>query len=130
MSPDRPCSVSTRAGKARRPLAALSIPSALAAMLLGLSQGPAEAGLVLQVQDTVASAQGLGSFDVVLVNTGGTFQVSAFTVELSVASNSGVKSSGVTAGPTTAPYLFGTLQAPPLTSPLPRRLTSPPWTRT
>jgi hypothetical protein len=118
MSSDRPSSIWNREGRARSPLAALATLSVLAAMLVGLPPGAAEAALVLQANSVTASAGGSGSFDLMLIDTGGTFQVSGFSVELSVAPSSGIKFTGVTAGTTTATYIFGTLQAPPLSSAL------------
>jgi hypothetical protein len=68
----------------------------------------------LQVENSSATPGGTGSFDVVLINTSGTGQVSGFSVELSVAANSGVKFTGATGSTTAAPYIFGTVQSSPL----------------
>jgi hypothetical protein len=85
-----------------------------AALLLFTAPTPARAGLVLQVENSSAPPGGTGSFDVILSDTAGTFAVSGFQVELSVPGASGVHFSGVDTSTTTAPYLFGTLQTPPL----------------
>ena len=49
-----------------------------------------------------------------LLDTGGTFDVAGFSFELSVPSGSGVTFTGVNTGTTSAPYIYGTLQSPPL----------------
>jgi hypothetical protein len=87
----------------------------LAALASSLYPRVASAGLVIEVENASAQAGGTGSFDVVLAATSGTFDVSAFSVELSVAAGSGVTFTGASVDTTTAPYLFTTLQEPPLT---------------
>jgi hypothetical protein len=89
--------------------------AALMVLLLGLYPTPASAGLILQVANASAEAGGTGSFDVVLGATDGTFQVSGFSVELLVAAGSGVTLTGASVDTMTAPYVFTTLQSPPLT---------------
>ena len=71
---------------------------------------PAHAGLIVQALDSTADAGGTGAFDVIVSDTGGTFEVAGFSVELSVPGVSGVSFSDVTTGTLAAPYLFGTLQ--------------------
>lgn len=90
--------------------------TALTALLLGLFPAPASADLVLSVGNASAQAGGTGSFDVVLSATNSeTFQVAGFSVELAVAPSSGVSFTAASALTTTAPYIFTTLQLPPLT---------------
>ena len=83
-----------------------------------LCHGPtsARAGLVVTVVSSSALAGGVGSFDVNLSNIGGTtsYEVSGFSVELSVPAGSGITFTGANVS-TALPYLFGTLQTPPLT---------------
>lgn len=93
-----------------RSLRALTL---LALALLGLSAAPARASLDLTITNSTTSPGGVGSFEVVLSSSGGTFDVSAFSFQLQVASNSGVLFTSVTTNTTTAPYIFGTLQTPP-----------------
>jgi hypothetical protein len=95
-------------------LAASGAIALCAALLLSGAPTPARAGLVLKIENSSAPPGGTGSFDVVLSDTTGTFAVSGFQVELSVPGASGVHFSGVDTSTTTAPYLFGTLQTPPL----------------
>jgi PEP-CTERM motif-containing protein len=89
--------------------------TALIAILLNLFPAPASAGLILQVENASAQAGGTGSFDVVLSATAGSFPVAGFSVELSVAPTSGISFTTVSVDTTTAPYIFTTLQSPPLT---------------
>jgi hypothetical protein len=85
------------------------------ALMIGIGPTSARAGLALSVVDSTASPGGSGSFDVILANIGGTtsYQVSIFSVELSVAGSSGVNFLDAEVN-TAAPYIFGTLQSPPL----------------
>jgi hypothetical protein len=87
----------------------------LAALGLGVSPGPAGAAAIIAVGSSTAAAGQTGSFDVVLTSTGGSFNVSAFSVELSVPASSGITFTGASVSTTTAGYLFSTLQLPPLT---------------
>lgn len=98
---------------ARRRLLSVAFLS-LAAIVAGVFPAPARADLLIEVQNTIASAPGTGAFDVTLVDSGGTFNVSGFSIGLSVSPGSGVTFTGVDVSTTTAPYLFGTLQSPPL----------------
>ena len=107
--------ISNRERKGRTPFAAFLTIFTLVATLTSLPSSLAEAGLVVQANSTAVSSGDSGTFDVILINTGGTFAVSAFSIELSVASNSGVSFTGVTVATTHATYIFGTLQAPPFT---------------
>ena len=101
---------------ARRRLVVGFTPTVLIAILLGVLPAPASAaGLVLQVENASAQAGGTGSFDVVLSATDGSFQVAGFSVELSVAPGSGISFTAVGVATATAPYIFTTLQSPPLT---------------
>jgi hypothetical protein len=86
---------------------------ALTALLLGVFAAPASAGLSLQVENATTQAGGTGSFDVVLSAAAGSFDVSGFSVELSVDPGSGVTFTGVSENTTTAAYIFTTLQASP-----------------
>ncbi|HEX4053400.1 MAG TPA: hypothetical protein VHX86_03965 [Tepidisphaeraceae bacterium] len=87
-----------------------------AAGLLALAGSaiPARADLVFEAVDSSALAGGTGNFDIILADTGGTFSVSAFTVEPTVPDTSPVQFTGVTTNTTTDPYIFGTDQLPPL----------------
>jgi len=87
----------------------------VAALLLCCGPTPARAGLVVQVLSSSAPVGGTGSFDVDLSNIGGStsYGVSGFSVELSVSTGSGVSFAGANVN-TSAPYIFGTLQSPPL----------------
>jgi hypothetical protein len=76
---------------------------------------PARAGLIVQALNSTANPGGTGAFDVVVNDTGGTFQVAGFSVELSVPGGSGVSFSDVTTDTLAATYLFGTVQSPPFT---------------
>ena len=82
---------------------------------LALIGRPARAALVIEALNSSAAPGGTGSFDVDLLDNGGTFNVSAFSFGLSVAGASGLTFTGVNTATTSAPYLFGTLQFPPLT---------------
>jgi hypothetical protein len=85
----------------------------LAATSLALAASPAQAGLVFEVLNSTAKSGGLGSFDVVLLDTGGTYQVSGFSIEPVVSAGSGVKFTSATPNPIAAAYLFGTYQSAP-----------------
>jgi PEP-CTERM motif len=112
---DRRISTATRLQAFRRRLVSGLTLLALAVFMLSLMPPPAAAGLILQVENATAQAGGTGSFDVVLAATDGTFQVSGFSVELSVAAGSGVTFTGASVDTTTAPYVFTVLQEPPFT---------------
>ena len=87
---------------------------ALAAVLLG-GITSARASVIMEITNSSAGAGGTGSFDVALSDTGGTLQVGGFSAELSVPGASGVKFTGVNTSTAAAtPYIFGTLQTPPL----------------
>ena len=86
---------------------------ALAMLWLGVSPTRAVAGLVLTVEPSSAPVGGVGSFDVLLSDTGGSYQISAFSVELSVAMASGIEFTAANTNTTMASYIFGTLQSPP-----------------
>ena len=90
-------------------LAAGAIALALAVLA---APTPARADLFLEVLNASAPAGGTGSFDVVLLSNGGSFDVGGFSVELSVASGSGVTFTGATTS-TADPYVFGTYQSDP-----------------
>jgi hypothetical protein len=92
-----------------------AVAASVAALLLGVAPIPARAAFIVQALNSVAPIGGTGAFDVVLTDTGGTAQVSGFSVELSVPSGSGVTFTGVDTNTTAAAYLFGTLQSPPFT---------------
>ena len=85
----------------------------LTALVLGIFPIPASAGLVVQVQNSIAQSGGTGSFDVVIYATSGSFDVSGFQVELSVDAGSGVTFTDATVDTTTAPYIFTTFQSSP-----------------
>jgi hypothetical protein len=107
-----PSHTSAHASRGRLP--ATGTIAVVAALLLSGAPTPARAGLILQVEESVATPGGTGGFDVVLSDTGGTFAISGFQVELSVPGASGVHFSGVNTSTTTAPYLFGAPQMAPL----------------
>jgi hypothetical protein len=100
-----------------RPTQAFSAPARLAAVALTLAcvAAPARAGLTIQVLDATASPGGTGSFDIVLTDGGGTFQVGGFTADVSVAAASGVTftAADTLTDPATHPYIFGTYQSSP-----------------
>jgi hypothetical protein len=91
---------------------------ALAALLLSCGPTAVRADLSVTVQSSSAPVGGVGSFDVDLGNIGGmtSYNVSGFSVELSVSAGSGVSFTDANVSTTTAPYIFGTLQTPPLVS--------------
>src|SRR4051794_4890619 len=101
-SPTHPPAPASRAR-----LAATGAIAVFAALALSSVPTPARADLIVQVENSSAAPGGTGSFDVVLSDTGGTFAISGFQVELSVPGASGVQFSAVDASTTTAPYLFG-----------------------
>ncbi|MGP0063241.1 MAG: PEP-CTERM sorting domain-containing protein [Isosphaeraceae bacterium] len=88
----------------------------LAGFLASFGPVAARGDFVVTVLSSSAPVGGTGSFDVDLTNNSAstTYDVSGFSVELSVAGSSGVSFTGATVD-TTATYLFGTLQSPPLT---------------
>jgi hypothetical protein len=86
---------------------------AIAMPLLGVSPTRAVAGLVLTVEPSSAPAGGVGSFDVLLSDTGGSYQIGSFSVELAVATNSHIEFTAASTNTTMASYIFGTLQSPP-----------------
>ncbi|WP_165232638.1 PEP-CTERM sorting domain-containing protein [Aquisphaera insulae] len=89
----------------------LAIP--ILAAITGSMPTPALAGLLIEVRSTTAAAGGAGAFDVVLINqSGGDVDVGGFSVEVSVATSSGVTFTAVTTA-TSPAYVFGTLQSPP-----------------
>ena len=79
-------------------------------LILIASALPAQANLVISPGSPITSAGGTGSFDILLLDTGGTYQVGSFTVEASVAADSGVHFTSVTTE-TAFPYIFGTQQS-------------------
>jgi hypothetical protein len=89
----------------------------LTALFLCCAPGLAQADIVVTVGSSSAPVGGTGSFDVDISNIGGSssFQVAGFSVELMVASSSGITFTSADVN-TTSPYIFGTLQTPPLTS--------------
>ena len=87
---------------------------ALVALALAPSPTSALADLTISVLSSAAPVGGSGSFDALLSNSGtASFQVSGFSVELTVATGSGVKFTAASVATTAAPYLFGTFQSPP-----------------
>ena len=86
----------------------------LTALLAVGNPTPARAQLVMQILNSTASSPGTGTFDVILKDTGGTFTVGGFSVEMTV--GSGVNFTAADTN-TVAPnnYIFGTLQSPPFT---------------
>jgi hypothetical protein len=86
---------------------------AAALALFAFEAAPARAGLIMQVQNSAASAGGTGSFDVTLADTGGTFNIAGFSVNLTVPGASGVSFTDVNTDTIVSPYIFGTLQTPP-----------------
>lgn len=92
----------------------LAIICGCAALAVCLSATPSQAQLVMQVQNTAAAPGSTNSLNVFLTDTGGTFQIGGFTLEVSVPSGSGVTFTGATTN-TTPAYIYGTLQSPPFT---------------
>jgi hypothetical protein len=68
----------------------------------------------MEILNSTASSPGTGTFDVILKDTGGTFAVGGFSVEMTV--GSGVNFTAADTN-TVAPnsYIFGSLQSPPFT---------------
>lgn len=114
MSFSRLFPISTREESVHNGGGFLRIGLLLAALVLGSFPLQAEAGVIIEVEHSTATAGGTGSFDLVLLNGGGAVDVSGFSFELSVAAGSGVTFTGVDTN-TSAPYLFGTLQQSPFT---------------
>ncbi len=86
--------------------------AAVAVLALAVSAAPARADLTISVLDSTVSAGGTGSFDVVLQDTGGTFQVGGFQIELAVGAGSGLTFTAADTN-TLEPYIFGTYQSAP-----------------
>src|SRR5689334_19759898 len=76
-----------------RPAAVAAI-AALTALLLGGVATPSRAALEMRITSSSAPPGGTGSFDVTLADTGGTFRISAYSVEVSVPGASGLKFTG------------------------------------
>jgi hypothetical protein len=95
-------------------LRTISRRAAVAAVLLAWAACPARADLLIEALSSTAQAGGTGGFDVIIQDTGGTFHVAGFSVELSVSPSSGVSFTAVDTN-TSDSYLFGTLQSPPFT---------------
>src|SRR3954471_5542896 len=87
--------ISCRVGS--RPVRRTGLRAVLALAVLALLGGPtpARAQLLLSVQDDTAPAGGMGAFDVVLTDIGGTFQIAGFSIELLVPPTSPGGPSGV-----------------------------------
>lgn len=94
------------------PLRTISHRAALAAVLLAFAACPARAQLAITALDSTAQSGGTGSFDIVLQDLGGTFQIGGFSLELSVPGASGITFTAVDTLTTDA-YLFGALQSLP-----------------
>jgi hypothetical protein len=87
----------------------------VALVMLALGNGaPARAGLVIQVDSATAPAGGSGTFDVVLGDTSGTFQIGGFSIELTVPGASGVTFTAADTNTSPEVYVFGTYQSSPL----------------
>jgi hypothetical protein len=88
---------------------------AAVALTLASFAAPARAGLTIQVLDANGSPGGTGSFDIVLTDDAGTYQVGGFTVDVSVPAASGVTfiAADTLTNPATHPYIFGTYQSSP-----------------
>lgn len=107
----------TRRTVSRRPFAlALGLSAFL---MFGAMADRSDAGLYIKVLDSTATAGGSGEFDVIVTNDGGTaFNISGFSVSLSVDAGSGVTFTDVTDQTSpAAPYIFGSQQWPPFTPP-------------
>lgn len=89
-------------------------PAFLAAVALALAvlAAPARADLTIQVVSSTATPGGSGSFDVVLTDTGGTFQVGGFSIEPSIPGGKGIAFTSASTA-TAQPYIFGTYQSAP-----------------
>ncbi len=99
--------------KNRRSLGSFVLALLIAMSILGVTPSHGHAEIVLMVQDSTAPAGGNGSFDILLTNTGGTFDLAAFSLQLSTPAGSGIAFTLTNTNTLTAPYLFGTLQALP-----------------
>jgi hypothetical protein len=84
------------------------------ALAIFLGATPCQAQIVMQVENSTAAPGSTGAFNVFLTDTGGTFQIGGFGLDVSVPNVSGIQFSGATAN-TTPAYIFGTLQSPPFT---------------
>jgi len=88
----------------------------MTAILAGLGLGglavPAPAALVILAENSAAGVGGSGSFDVVLDDTGGSYQIGGFSIEPTVPAGSDVEFTAATTN-TTEPYIFGTYQSAP-----------------
>jgi len=96
------------------PAAACILP-ALAVLVIGSTPTTARADLVMSIENSSAPVGGAGAFDVLLVDTGGTFQVGGFSVDV-MTMGSDITLTGASTSTMTASYIFGTLQFPPFVS--------------
>ena len=96
-----------------------STPGFVAAATLALAflGGPpaARAALVIETAPVPITAQagGTGSFEVLLRDTGGTYSVAGFSIDLSVPAGSGISFTGADTNTASNPYIFGTYQSAP-----------------
>src|SRR5579871_1548598 len=100
--------------------------TAACAMTWVMGTGSARADLVLSMTSASAGAGGSGSFDVVLTDTGGNFNVAGFNFEITT-SNTDVTFTDITINTVAAPYIFAgnSLLAAPVTGSI---LENPPST--
>ena len=115
MKAPRLFSLTSQAGAAR----GRSTPGFVAAATLALALlgGPpaARAALVIETAPTpiTAPAGGTGSFEVLLRDTGGTFDIAGFSIDLSIPAGTGITFTGADTNTTSAAYIFGTYQSAP-----------------
>jgi hypothetical protein len=100
--------------------------TAACALACVMGTGVARADLVLSMTPASASAGGSGSFDVVLTDTGGDFNVAGFNFEITT-SDTDVTFTDITINTVAAPYIFAgdSLLADPVTGSI---LENPPST--
>jgi hypothetical protein len=93
-----------------RPTAVITLALALAGVA-----SQARADLTIQILNATANPGGTGSFDIVLKDDGGTFDVAGFSVEPMIMAGPGVSftAADTLTSPATGPYIFGTYQSSP-----------------
>ncbi|MFO0960934.1 MAG: PEP-CTERM sorting domain-containing protein [Isosphaeraceae bacterium] len=81
------------------------VTTALAILALIGIASPSRADLIIEAPTVVATPGQSGSFDLLIYSTGGSYQVAADTIQLSLTGPAGVSFTGVSIA-TTAPYLY------------------------
>lgn len=95
-----------RSGSRDRAVHALVTAAALALII----SAPCRADLVIVAPTVTAAAGSSGSFDVLIMSTGGSFSVAADDIELTLTGASGVSFTGISIN-TVTPYIYGTSSA-------------------